>query len=700
MQAKKWKAKEEDDLFRFETKYLKKSRVLAPDAQLLAFANTGNYPHHTIAKKMTTKLPRFPCSGQPSCSLTLVDGTRVFVKVQKKRQEIRDNTNKRSLYHALGVPFQTLIRQVEDGRRQRERNKYTESKLSPTSVTAPEGRFDDQLWVDKHAPSCFSHLLSDERCNRGVMRALRAWDPFVFGRQAPKSLDTMEQTADESTKNKKQLSNDKRPEESSRVVLLSGPPGVGKSTLAHIIARHAGYRPVECNGSDERTGTSLRDRVLQAMETTLSFGEKAKPNCLILDEVDGADNAAAIQSVVDIIRAELPKRGTKSKGAHLRRPIIFICNNRYSPALKPLVPYANHFAVNAPIESRLTTRLRDILEKEKLSMIGGSTLMGQLVSSTNSDIRSCLNTLQFAAFRARSAMKKEGVVDISNELKEVLGTGLKDERCDLISVASMLFLKQKQSSQQAVNRILASSEVRGVSCQSPILLTKSTFQAFGDSSKLLDCVSINLSQVPFIDPTLDRCATVCSLLSQSDLFGNSGSARLVFVPASVHLLCRIERRVDLTFSTRVFVDKQYRRVTNTNLLQQFAEGVCLQARSSRHAATMATETIPFALAALAAGEGSSALTRNATSFDLLGEGERKSFEHHAAVLKSLGLSYVSEDNEEQGQPSAAKIVRLEPAIERFVYFSGLENVKQGIPASVCCGFDLSCLLHNSHHNFS
>ncbi len=45
--------------------------------------------------------------------------------------------------------------------------------------TNPE---DYQLWVNSHAPSTFTHLLSDERINREVLRAVKAWDPFVFGK--------------------------------------------------------------------------------------------------------------------------------------------------------------------------------------------------------------------------------------------------------------------------------------------------------------------------------------------------------------------------------------------------------------------------------------------------------------------------------------------------------------------------------------
>lgn len=38
-----------------------------------------------------------------------------------------------------------------------------------------------------------------------------------------------------------------------RALLISGPPGIGKTTSAHLMAKDAGYNPIELNASDARS---------------------------------------------------------------------------------------------------------------------------------------------------------------------------------------------------------------------------------------------------------------------------------------------------------------------------------------------------------------------------------------------------------------------------------------------------------------
>ena len=77
-----------------------------------------------------------------------------------------------------------------------------------------------------------------------------------------------------------------RPE--SRMLLLAGGPGLGKTTLAHIIAKTAGYRALEINASDERSGKTLRERIYEAQYMAPAFGD-SRPVMVIVDECDGLE---------------------------------------------------------------------------------------------------------------------------------------------------------------------------------------------------------------------------------------------------------------------------------------------------------------------------------------------------------------------------------------------------------------------------
>ncbi|CAN0129878.1 unnamed protein product, partial [Hapterophycus canaliculatus] len=105
-----------------------------------------------------------------------------------------------------------------------------------------------------------------------------------------------------------------------KVIMLCGPPGLGKTTLAQVVARHAGYRVYEINASDDRTAPVLRQRITEAMEGSTLLADK-RPNLIVLDEVDGADGKAAAQVLVDIATAPLAKSAGGGKKGKRRTPL-------------------------------------------------------------------------------------------------------------------------------------------------------------------------------------------------------------------------------------------------------------------------------------------------------------------------------------------------------------------------------------------
>ncbi|KAL5635295.1 hypothetical protein ACGC1H_004171 [Rhizoctonia solani] len=283
------------------------------------------------------------------------------------------------------------------------------------------------MWVDRYRPKCFTDLLGDERVHRETMAWLKEWDQCVFGRRKRRNL---KQDVDEGPQYQDEHG---RPRE--RILLLSGPPGLGKTTLAHIVGKQAGYGVAEINASDARTGSIVDDKIRPILESGTAMGSN-KPVLMVIDEIDGATGDNASGFVNKLIQITLDKpRAKKSRGDKggkesrpLLRPIICICNDLYAPSLARLRPIARIIRFRKAQPILLTNRLRDICAEEALR--ADARALTALVTVTQGDMRACINTLQLIKSRSDTVTES----DISRAT-----AGMKETESSVQSVWNDLF---------------------------------------------------------------------------------------------------------------------------------------------------------------------------------------------------------------------------------------------------------------------
>jgi replication factor C large subunit len=123
-----------------------------------------------------------------------------------------------------------------------------------------------------------------------------------FLKYRPKSLNDIENQEEAKTKLKEWIEGWLSGKPKVKAVLLYGPPGVGKTTLAEALAHDYKLELMEINASDSRNLEDIKNIVIRASITGTLFGIRGK--LILLDEVDGINarvDVGAITGILELI---------------------------------------------------------------------------------------------------------------------------------------------------------------------------------------------------------------------------------------------------------------------------------------------------------------------------------------------------------------------------------------------------------------
>ena len=198
------------------------------------------------------------------------------------------------------------------------------------------------MWSEKHRPQTISDMVGNEESRSKIIEWFTKW------------------------------------KKGSKPLLLIGPPGIGKTTIAYLIAKQFGYDMIGLNASDVRSKSRINEILSPVLGNSTILGSPM----IFVDEVDGIHGRGDFGGAEALI--QILKEPTV--------PILLAANSDVSDKMKSIKKVVKTISFR-PIPPRLLrVYLENILKKEASKLSPGSLI--KVIGSSQGDIRSMINLAQ------------------------------------------------------------------------------------------------------------------------------------------------------------------------------------------------------------------------------------------------------------------------------------------------------------------
>ncbi|CAG8980039.1 hypothetical protein HYALB_00009248 [Hymenoscyphus albidus] len=228
------------------------------------------------------------------------------------------------------------------------------------------------LWTSKYAPTQINQICGNKGNVENIQSWLKGWSyahKYNHEKRGPDGLGGY------------------------RAIMISGPPGIGKTTAAHLAAKLAGYDVLESNASDTRSKKLVDSGLTEVLNNTSMVGfytgdgksvdAKKKNILLIMDEVDGmsAGDRGGVGALAKLCKTT-------------DIPMVLICNERGLPKMKPFDHVVFDIKFQRPTVEMIRSRIATICHREGLKL--PMPVIDALIEGSNKDIRQIINMISTA----------------------------------------------------------------------------------------------------------------------------------------------------------------------------------------------------------------------------------------------------------------------------------------------------------------